>query len=42
MKSGGLSNVIALWKQENEEIDNIKKTCNLDEMYSGSSQLHVV
>lgn len=31
-----------LWKQENEEIDNIKKTCNLDEMYSGSSQLHVV
>ena len=31
-----------LWKQENEEIDNIQKTCNLDEMYSGSSQLHVV
>ena len=31
-----------LWKQENEEIDNIQKTCNLDEMSSGSSQLHVV
>ena len=31
-----------LWKQEKEELDNIRKTCRLDEMYSGSSQLHVV
>ena len=31
-----------LWKQEKEELDNIQKTCRLDEMYSGSSKLHVV
>ena len=31
-----------LWKQEKEELDNIRKTCRLDEMSSGSSQLHVV
>ena len=31
-----------LWKQENEELDNIRKTCRLDEMSSKPSQLHVV